>query len=75
MVKGEVESSKVNGKGLSKELEGLDFELVKYDRGNKLLAVVARLCLPLGRCFRGFSTLGICEWFRLLNISRVGVNV
>ena len=46
MVKGEVESSKVNGKALSKELESLDFELVKYDEGNKILAVVARLCLP-----------------------------
>jgi len=70
MVKGEVESSKVNGKALSKELEGLDFELVKYDRGNKLLAVVARLCLPLGRGFRGFSTLGICKTLKLLKKSK-----
>ena len=59
---GEVVSSRVNGEVLSKRLEGSDFELVSSGDGNKVLAVVARLCLPPRRCF---STLGICEWLRL----------
>jgi len=62
---------------LGKRLEGSDFELVKYDNGNKLLAVVARLCLPPRGCF---STLGICKRLRLLSMAKrlrlkkVGVN-
>ena len=31
---------------LGKRLDGSDFELVSSGEGNKLLAVVARLCLP-----------------------------
>ena len=34
--------------------------------GNKLLAVVARLCLPPGGCF---STLGICKRLRIIKVS------
>lgn len=51
---------------LGKFVEGSDFEMVSCGEGNKLLAVVARLCLPLRRCF---STLGICETLRLLKMS------
>ena len=64
-------------KVLKKIREGSDFELVSSDEGNKLLAVVARLCLPHQRVF---STLGICEWLRLLSMTKrlrlekVGVN-
>ena len=53
---------------LGKRLEGSDFELVKYDNGNKLLAVVARLCLPHQRAF---STLGICKRLRIIKMSVV----
>jgi len=38
-------------KVLKKIREGLDFELVKSGVGNKLLVVVARLCLPLYQMF------------------------
>lgn len=47
------------------------------DEGNKLLAVVARLCLPPGGYF---STLGICKRLRIINKSvgnkaeKVGIN-
>ena len=64
-------------KVLKKIREGLDFELVKSGIGNKLLVVVARLCLPHQRVF---STLGICKGLRLLSMTkrlrlgRVGVN-
>jgi hypothetical protein len=51
---------------LGKRLDGSDFELVRSGDGNKLLAVVARLCLPLRRCF---STLGICKGLRMINMS------
>ena len=53
---------------LGKRLDGSDFELVKYDNGNKLLAVVARLCLPPRGCF---STLGICKRLRIVNMGVV----
>ncbi len=39
---------------------------MSYDEGNKLLAVVARLCLPPGGYF---STLGICKGLRIINMS------
>jgi len=52
---------------LGMRLEGSDFEMVSCGEGNKLLAVVARLCLPPRGCF---STLGICEWLRLLMRSK-----
>ena len=51
---------------LDKVREGSDFELVKYGNGNKLLAVVARLCLPPRGCF---STLGICKGLRIIKMS------
>ncbi len=62
---------------LGKRLESSNFELVSSGEGNKLLVVVARLCLPPRGCF---STLGICEWLRLLSMTKrlrlekVGVN-
>ena len=70
---------------LGKRLDGSDFELVSSGEGNKLLAVVARLCLPPRGCF---STLGICKRLRLgickrlrllsvtkrLRLEKVGVN-
>ena len=56
----------MNSKVLDKIRGGSDFELVKYGNGNKLLAVVARLCLPLRRCF---STLGICKRLRIIKMS------
>ena len=49
---------------LGKRLDGSDFELVSFGEGDKLLAVVARLCLPPRRLF---STLGICKRLRLLS--------
>ena len=52
---------------LGKRLESSDFELVSSGEGNKLLVVVARLCLPHQMVF---STLGIWEWLRLLVMSK-----
>ena len=49
---------------LGKRLEGSDIELVLLGIGVKLLAVVARLCLPPRGCF---STLGICKRLRIIN--------
>jgi len=51
---------------LGKRLDGSDFELVLLGIGVKLLAVVARLCLPPRRCF---STLGICKRLRIIKMS------
>ncbi len=53
-------------KVLKKIREGSDFELVKSGVGNKLLVVVARLCLPHQRVF---STLGICKRLRIIKMS------
>jgi len=66
---------------LGMRLEGSDFEMVSCGEGNKLLAVVARLCLPPRGCFstlgifineeqRIRARLGICEWLRLLMRSK-----
>ncbi len=68
----------MNSKVLGKVLECLDLDLMKLGFGKKPLAVVARLCLPPRGLF--FSTLSICEWLRLLKMSKrlrlekVGVN-
>ncbi len=56
---------------LGKRLEGSDFELVSSGEGNKLLAVVARLCLPPRGCF---STLSICKRLRIIKM-RMGNKV
>ena len=53
---------------LDKVRGGSDFEMVSCGEGNKLLAVVARLCLPLRRCF---STLGICKRLRIIKMGVV----